>query len=127
MTAPSWWYRILYPGDSGPDVVTLQTLLGAPQTGVVDQDTQARLRGRQRAAQGLPDGVCDLRTALLIGDVATAGLIPAWWPDEVDEILPVKLRCGTSDVESAVRRFQSHHHIPPTGVVDETTAIAIGD
>lgn len=93
----------------------------------MDSDTTARLRGAQRAASAPISGVCDVDTANLIGDVATAGLVPAWWPDEVDEVLPVKLRCRPSDREAAVRRFQSAHHIPPTGVVDETTAIILGD
>lgn len=127
MSHPSWWHRILYDGDAGPDVAVLQTLLGAPQTGVMDQNTLARLRGFQRAQTRPPDGVCDVDTARLIGDVATAGLVPAWWPDEVDEVLPIKLRCKVSALEAAIRRFQSQHHIPPTGVVDETTAIILGD
>jgi hypothetical protein len=54
-------------------------------------------------------------------------MIPPWWPDEVDEVLPVKLACRPVDMEAAVRRFQSQHHIPPSGVVDETTAIVLGD
>lgn len=105
----------------------LQTLLGAPLTGVMDDDTTARLRGAQRAFQALPDGVCDLPTAVRIGDRATAGMVPDWWPDRADEVLPSRLGCRFGDLPAAVRRFQSQHRIPPTGVVDEATAIAIGD
>lgn len=127
MTAPSWWHRILFDGDTGADVAVLQTLLGAPRTGVMDQDTQARLRGRQIAAHATSTGVCDGQTAALIGDVSTAGLVPEWFEAQDWSVLPAKLRCKTSDVEPAIRRFQSQHHIPPTGVVDETTAVVLGD
>lgn len=75
----------------------------------------------------VPDGVCDAFTAALIGDVATAGLIPKWWRDRDWSVLPTLLRCHVDDVEGAVRRFQSSRHIPPTGVVDLTTAIALGE
>lgn len=127
MSHPAWWWRVLTVGDTGADVSALQRMLLAPVTGVVDEDTRARVRGVQRV-NGLPlSGDCDVDTANAIGELSTFGLPPAWWPDLVDEVLPVKLRCRPDGLPDAVRRFQSTHRIPPTGVVDERTAIAMGD
>ena len=125
MNTPAWFHRELYPGDSGPDVLAVQRLCGAMKTGVMDEDTLARVRGLQGTLQREITGVVDHALAVQMGNVATYGLLPAWFTAQDWSSLPARL--GGSADENAIRRFQSHHHIPPTGLIDETTAIALGD
>lgn len=127
MSTPSWFHRDIYPGDTGADVLSVQRLVGASKTGEMDEDTTALVRGVQRATESQITGVVDHATALAIGELSTFGLVPEWFAAGDWSQLPRLLRCRDWDVENAVRRFQSHHHIYPTGVVDEATAIALGD
>jgi murein L,D-transpeptidase YcbB/YkuD len=93
----------------------------------MDEETCARVRGAQRAAQREITGVVDQALALLLGNLATYGLIPVWFEAHDWSIAYAHLHCTEQSLENAVRRFQSHHHLHPTGVLDEETAIAIGD
>ena len=127
MNAPSWFYRDIFAGDTGKDVLAVQRLVGGLSTGVMDEDTIARVRGVQRAARSPVTGVVDADTALALGERATQGLVPEWFEAGDLSVLPTLLRCREWDVANALRRFQSHHHIYPTGEVDEATAIALGD
>lgn len=127
MNHPAWFRRTIFPGDAGTDVLAVQRLVGASSTGVLDSDTCALVRGLQRRHRRAISGVVDHDTALLIGEKATFGLVPEWFAAGDLSVLPSLLCCGESDVEDHVRRFQSAHHIYPTGVVDESTAIALGD
>jgi hypothetical protein len=127
VSAPSWFHRDIFSGDYGSDVIACQRLLGAMKTGVMDEDTTARVRGLQRAVQREITGVVDHALAVLMGEVSTFGLLPEWFTAGDLEKLYVRLHTDAAGIETALRRFQSHHHITPTGVLDEATAIAIGD
>lgn len=126
MNHPAWFTRELYADDFGADVIAVQRLVDAPKTGVMDDATLARIRGARQALGREIVGVVDQALAVALGEVSTHGLVPVWFERQDWSRLTALLHCNCV-TETAIRRFQSHHHIPPTGVVDEQTAIALGD
>lgn len=123
---PLWWHRPLRLGDTGPDVVAVQTILGGPVGGVFDKYTHMLVRGAQTAAGIPPDGVVDEATAQAIGPRATDALVPDWYKGT--PLLPGTQ--GFSRVlphhdEAWVRRFQGNHSLTVTGFIDEDTARAL--
>lgn len=124
----TWYTRELSleaPPMHGQDVVRLQRLLRARLTGRYDEATAARVRGWQ-ALHGLPvTGTVDTATASSIGAGATYGHLPEWYGTDAQE-RAVRTRLGATDPDT-IKRFQSAVRLPPTGTVDETTAIEIGD
>lgn len=126
MGTPMWYEFPLIEGDTGRAVLIVQRKLGLLPTGEMDAATVLTLRGFQRGA-GLPvTGAVDELTARELGEQEGFGLLPSWWqepgigPDSphfahVLELLDV-------DSIDGLKRFQGNHHLPPTGVVDETTA-----
>lgn len=138
MTTPKWWSDPLTP----EGIAVVQRKLGAEVTGVWDDDTEARVRGLQMARKRKPTGEVDEQTAEDLGEEATVGMTPEWFTGDLalGDISPAvhKVRCRLGvphkgddrfdpDVEKAVRRFQSGHQLPVTGVVDEATAVALGE
>lgn len=122
---PSWFHRLLMPGAHGPDVLSLQRVLGAVCTGSLDDETMALLRGVQ-ALSGLErTGLCDEATASRVGDTARrlTGEPPTWYGTDRQDARVVEL-VGDRD---AVRRFQSDHGLRPSGIVDRRTALHIGE
>lgn len=122
---PTWYHRPLTAGCRGLDVSALQRRLGMVMTGTVDEETAVRLRGVQVFYHLPVTGDCDEATASAIGDTARheAGLPPSWYGTERQAERVVEL-VGDED---AVRRFQSSMGIRPSGVVDERTALLIGE
>lgn len=125
MSAPTWWHRPIADGDKGRDVAIVQRKLGLLPTGDADPVLAITLRGFQKGV-GVPQtGVVDEPTAVALGEQEGFGLLPAWWDGPVypesDQYLHALRLLGATDV-AGVKRFQGNHHIPPTGVIDETTA-----
>lgn len=136
----SWFHRELTIGCVGADVELVRRKLNAPSIGEYDRDLEARVRGLQRSA-GLPaTGIVDSETADAIGEPARLGLVPEWFRrplgpgDHGNDVESLSVMLGlpattafTPEVEAAVRRAQSQLHLTPTGMVDESVAIALGD
>ena len=135
----SWYRRELDLGATGEDVRIVQRRLGAPVTGIYDEDTMAYVRGLQRL-KGLPmSGKTDNATADAVGEKARAGMLPEWYSrplhmwDEGDDVRELRLALGFTngdnrydpDLELAVRRFQSEHELTPSGRIDEETALKL--
>lgn len=122
---PVWFRRALASGDSGDDVRTVQHLLGLSLTGVMDEATVMTVRGFQRNVGIAATGEVDAETADALGEQEGFGLLPEWWiPPAVfdgDGWQRALSLIGATDSDG-VRRFQGNHHLPVTGVVDETTA-----
>lgn len=139
---PRWWPGELEYAKSGDWLRIVQRKLGAPLTGVYDEETEARIRGVQMANDIEPTGLVDEQTALVLGEDPAADLVPHWFDGELElwshspAVRAVRCRLGQinkdddrydPDVEAAVRRFQSGNQLPVTGRVDEATAIALGE
>ena len=124
--APLWFTRPLMEGDEGRDVLIVQRLLGLLPTGRFDAATVLTVRGFQRGAGLHPTGAVDDRTAFELGEQDGFGQLPPWWrepatrPGDPEYAHALEL-LGADDMDG-VKRFQGNHHLPPTGVVDETTA-----
>lgn len=126
MGAPTWWSRDLAVGDAGRDVMVVQRKLGVATTGVFDGSLSLTVRGLQSVA-GLPTtGVVDAVTAAELGEMAGFGLLPPWWSGEPitesDAVFEYAVSLIGGGGVDALRRWQGNHRLPPTGLVDETTA-----
>lgn len=126
MRAPLWWTRPIADGDRGRDVAIAQRKLGLLPTGVADAALALVVRGFQKGVALPSTGVIDEGTAHELGEQEGFGLLPAWF--ERPEVGPAHGAyqhaldlIGAVD-EAGLRRFQGNHHLPPTGLVDETTA-----
>ena len=142
MTTPRWWPGELAFASDGEWLTVVQRKLGAPLTGVYDEETEARIRGVQMSHDIKPTGLVDEQTAEVLGEDPVAGLVPHWFDGELElwsagpAVCAVRCRLGQvnkqddrfdPDVEAAVRRFQSGNQLPVTGRVDEATAIELGE
>lgn len=126
---PRWFYRDLSLGDTGDDVLIVQRKLAAPQTGVFDEDTAARVRGVQKMARKKQTGVVDAGTAEAIGEKATAGLMPEWFGTDAQE-QRVRDLLGLSMLEplgEALLRYQSENGLVLSGEADEPTVRLLAD
>lgn len=137
---PRWYYRHLSVGDSGRDVEAIQRRLGQPVDGKYSLDTAAAVRGLQRRRGLDPTGEVDLDTAESIGESASAHLSPRWYSRELHrgmhgvDVAMVRQRLGLDggdrfdvDLVAAVRRHQSALGIIPTGIVNESLALLLGE
>lgn len=124
--SPAWFTRVLAPGDAGPDVSAMQSRLGVWATGEFDDLTESYVRGVQKAFSLPVTGEVDASTAHAIGERERArfGLPPTWYEEgrhqRVAELL------GSDDADT-IKRFQGNRGLPATGLVDEATAIALGE
>lgn len=137
---PHWYVRDLSLGMHGEDVAVLRRLIGLPPSKEYDRDVEVHVKGEQRAA-GLPaTGIVDEATAAAIGETQRYGLVPRWYTrtlilgDAGADVGQLRYLLGfprtgllDEDVEAAVRRFQSQHRIAPTGIVDQQTAVVLGE
>lgn len=126
---PAWFTRELHFGDTGDDVLIVQRKVDAPLTGIYDEDTYARVRGVQRS-NGMDElGYMDQATADVLGEKATAGLMPDWHgtPEEDGRVREILRLSNIEPLEDGIRRFQSAHGLPLTGAVDDPTATALAD
>jgi len=137
----SWFHRILTVGCVGEDVRLVQRKLRASNiTGTFDAETASRVRGLQFADKLPVTGMVDATTADHIGESVRLGMTPDWFAHELrlwsegKDVERLRTLLGFKDygrfdrdVEAAVRRFQSAHHLPLTGWVSEQDAITLGD
>jgi len=85
-------------------------------------------------------GVVDSTTANAIGESIRLGMIPDWFNGDMGSgatgtaVTRLRALLGLPDgdrfdapVEAAVRRFQSAHHLPLTGVMGDADATVLGD
>lgn len=126
---PHWFHREIFVHDQGADVRTVQRILCATPTGEMNDETLARVRGFQRAHGLGVTGFVDLQTARVLGEPTTYGLLPGWFGPPIDDTaLRVALHIYShSDLETAIRRFQSAHGHYPDGILTEALAREIGD
>jgi peptidoglycan hydrolase-like protein with peptidoglycan-binding domain len=137
----SWFSRILTVGCVGADVELVQRKLRASNiTGLFDAETASRVRGLQWADKLPVTGMVDYTTSDAIGESIRLGMIPDWFSRDMvtgctgADVTRLRSLLGLPDgdgfdapVEAAVRRFQSTHHLPLTGVMGEADATALGD
>ena len=141
MTAPVWWYRDIYPGDDGDDVLIVQRKLACDPTGVMDDRTTARVRGLQRKNGLEESGIVSEKEAEKLGEKASKGNTPDWYHrtleegDHGDDVTALRRALGQADkpvhfddtLADAVRRFQSSVGLRPTGRLTKRTATALAD
>ena len=137
----SWYSRILTIGCVGADVELVQRKLRATSLSrVFDAETASRVRGIQFADKLPVTGVVDSTTADAIGESIRLGMIPDWFNGNMGlgatgtAVTRLRTLLGLPDgdrfeaaLEAAVRRFQSAHHLPLTGVMGEADATVLGD
>jgi peptidoglycan hydrolase-like protein with peptidoglycan-binding domain len=137
----SWYSRILTIGCVGADVELVQRKLRATTlSGVFDAETASRVRGIQWADKLPVTGIVDSTTANAIGESVRLGFTPDWFSrdmavgDTGDDVAHLRVLLGyvggatfDTSLEAAVRRFQSAHHLPLTGVMGEADATVLGD
>jgi len=122
---PVWFSHPIAEGDHGSDVAVVQRKMGLLPTGNADAALTLVTRGFQHGVGMYPTGVVDDLTAIELGEQEGFGLLPEWWMGSVS---PGEQRyqdmldlIGAADVDG-LKRFQGNHQLPPTGVIDETTA-----
>lgn len=137
---PSWYRRPIGRGDTGPDVKVALRRLGLDPDEPYGDLAVVRVRGIARKL-GLyrHDGVVDEQIAAWLGEaeITKAGLLPAWFCLKIGDngtqvaaaakLLGMATSEFTSEMEDAVRRFQSSKRIEPTGVIDAETARSLGE
>lgn len=138
---PVWWYREIWPGDEGDDVLIIQRKLGCEMTGVMDDRTIVRIRGLQRKHGLEESGIVSKDTADKLGEKESKGREPEWFTrslevgDDGEDVTalrkalraPLKPTFFDHHLEQAVRRFQSSVGLKPTGKVTKRTAVELGD
>ena len=125
MRTPVWYSHPIAEGDHGPDVAVVQRKMGLLPTGHADVAFTLVIRGYQHAVGMYPTGTVDNLTASEMGEQGGFGLLPDWWteplhPGEQHYQHGLDL-IGAIDSDG-LKRFQGNHQLPPTGVIDETTA-----
>ena len=125
MRTPVWFSHPIAEGDHGSDVAVVQRKMGLLPTGNADAALTLVTRGFQHGVGMYPTGVVDDLTAIEMGEQEGFGLLPEWW---MGSVAPGEQRyqdmldlIGAADVDG-LKRFQGNHQLPPTGVIDETTA-----
>ena len=119
---PRWFTRELGPGDTGPDVAVVARKL-AKMEPEYDDDMCARVRGLQAVTGLSVTGLVDADTAAVLGERAAAGQVPPWFgTPEQDGVLVELLHDA-----DGLRRFQSAHRLPVTGVLDAECATLLAD
>ncbi len=121
---PAWFRRELSLGDEGSDVLIVRAKLGMG-SGPYNADLLAKLSGWCEARTLPFRGVLDYGIAEALGEDAAYGLTPTWWGD--DTRAAERLGVDVSDLETAVRQWQSSQGITPTGVLTEDQARLIGE
>jgi hypothetical protein len=123
---PVWWHRPIVENDFGRDVAIVQRKLGLLATGYADASLSLVVRGYQKGVGLVATGVVDEETASELGEQEGFGLLPTWFtypavkPGDKAYFFALNL-VGCED-ENGIKRFQGDHHLPATGVIDETTA-----
>jgi len=122
---PVWYRRWIAEGDHGPDVAVVQRKMGLLPTGYADAALTLVVRGYQRGVGTHPSGIVDDLTAIEMGEQEGFGLLPVWWTEPIhpggqhyQDVLDL---IGATGIDG-LKRFQGNHQLPPTGVIDETTA-----
>ena len=125
MRTPVWYSHPIAEGNHGPDVAVVQRKMGLLPTGRADAAFTLVVRGYQQGVGMYPTGVVDELTAREMGEQEGFGLLPSWWTEPISpngqhyqDALDL---IGATDIDG-LKRFQGNHRLPPTGVIDETTA-----
>ena len=132
---PSWFHRDIDLGAVGRDVDIVHRKTGVPHgDGHRYDETSALFVCGLQVANGLPQtGVVTVAEANTLGPSSTDGLVPDWYKNgplsegsQAWDAVSVLLD-DPDDVTQALKRFQGSHGIPPSGIVDETTAIMLSE
>lgn len=141
MTVPLWYKREINLGDYGPDVRTIQRILGLEITGIYDKTTMALVMGlstvKKVATTGEVNAVVAEKT---IGPASDESLVPEWFHRELRHFdMGVDVQALNSllgldpgddrfreETEAAVRRLESSIGRRVSGVVDEELAKILG-
>ena len=132
---PTWFHRDVDMGMVGRDVDIVHRKTGAPcgDGHCYDETSAMFVRGLQVAGGLLPTGIVSQVEATILGPSATDFLVPDWYKEgPLSEGSQVALIVGAllgkpANVAAALKRFQGSHGIPPSGIVDETTAIMLNE
>ncbi|MEW2619991.1 peptidoglycan-binding domain-containing protein [Streptomyces sp. NPDC048106] len=123
------------PGDRGTLVWTVQRLLKAHRVpitvnGVFDDATRDRVRGFQRDSGLQPDALVGMRTwSMLVRETAPGDVGP-----QVEAVQDLLARAGwpaditgrfTMATHQSLLGFQRAHGLPPTGIADRPTWLAL--
>jgi len=122
---PVWYNRPIAEGDHGPDVAVVQRKMGLLPTGRADAVFTLVVRGYQRGVGTYPSGIVDDLTAIEMGEQEGFGLLPVWWTGPISfdgQGYQHGLNLIGANGIDGLKRFQGNHQLPPTGVIDETTA-----
>ena len=132
---PTWFHRDVEIDMVGRDVDIVHRKTGAPYGDGhrYDETSAMFVRGLQVAGGLLPTGIVSQVEATILGPSATDFLVPDWYQEgplstgsQVALIVSALLG-NPANVLAALKRFQGSHGIPPSGVVDETTAIMLNE
>ena len=132
---PTWFHRDVEIDMVGRDVDIVHRKTGAPYGDGhrYDETSAMFVRGLQVAGGLLTTGIVSQVEATILGPSATDFLVPDWYQEgplsEGSQVaLIVSALLGKpANVVAALKRFQGSHGIPPSGVVDETTAIMLNE
>jgi len=121
---PAWYVPHGHP-QRHLSVKVVQRKLGLEPTGIEDAEFEATLRGFARA-RGIDSDTFNVLTPALateLGPREGGEGVPLWWAGEglFYEYSDDLHDHGIVGVP-ALRRFQSEHSIPPSGIVDRATA-----
>lgn len=138
MSTPLWYHRPLMGGERGRDVDIVQRKLGAPATGVYDDETRQLVRGLQEVNHLMPTGWVDEHVAAILGEAADHKLTPEWFTrtlrpgDRGQDVAALRERLGLvpspsfdDETRRAVLRFQSAHDMKLTGIVNEQLSLKL--
>lgn len=144
-THPLWYRRVIREGMTGDDVNVVRRKLGLDE-GSYDRAAIERVIGLASKHSQKSDGNVSPAVADMLGESAAneADMLPAWYERELgpkdmfsasgEDVRQLRGRLAldvgddrfTPEVEGAIKRFQSHYGLEPTGVVDERTAKLLG-
>ena len=134
---PIWHTRRLVGGEEGTDVTIVNRKLGVTDR-TYGEASQQFVRGLQIARGMEPTGEVDADTAMVLGEAADHHLPPEWFRrplglgDRGEDVAALRGRLNVeggphfdTELERAVRRFQSSKGLEPTGKLTEALALLL--
>lgn len=137
MSAPIWYTRRLIGGETGTDVNVVNRKLGVADW-AYSEASQQYVRGLQHASGLEPTGEVDEATAMVLGEAADHELPPEWFSrplglgDSGEDVAALRSRLAVeggphfdTELERAVRRFQSANGQKPDGKLTAELALLL--